>query len=323
MNILAENKYGTGGIHQPIRNYLQRKLRPVGGATVPFDWNQGIDVEAKIGTIPVKNQFQSSSCGGQAKSYLLGAISSLVNPQPYKEVSAKSIYSPIFIPGGGATLWDIESDRGATDEEIVLSQQNGNASESFMESKSWMNSTNIALLAQKQGYQAINVDIDIDSIAEAIRDYGGVIMLITGSNNGTWTSDSPQFPTSGQITWNHFMYGCGAFMRNGVKTIKFMQSWGDQVGDKGRQYFTETYINSGYIRDIFAVQKVQKFIFNQNLSFGMLNNDVKELQKRLNVFPQTGFFGLITSSAVKKYQTVNGLPSTGFVGILTRAKLNN
>lgn len=66
-----------------------------------------------------------------------------------------------------------------------------------------------------------------------------------------------------------------------------------------------------------------QFKFNKNLWLGMNNDDVKELQKRLGVFPQTGFFGTITSKKVVEYQKANNItPAVGFVGSITRSKLN-
>lgn len=70
------------------------------------------------------------------------------------------------------------------------------------------------------------------------------------------------------------------------------------------------------------------FMFNMNLGFGMRNNDVKELQLRLNQevgtnLPGTTYFGSLTRAAVIQYQTAKGIsPKSGYVGPLTRAALN-
>ena len=70
------------------------------------------------------------------------------------------------------------------------------------------------------------------------------------------------------------------------------------------------------------------FNFTIDLSEGMRNDDVKNLQSKLRKegffnFPtDTGYFGSITKSAVIAYQTSKGLPATGFVGPLTRVELN-
>ncbi len=69
-------------------------------------------------------------------------------------------------------------------------------------------------------------------------------------------------------------------------------------------------------------------MFNMNLGFGMRNNDVRELQLRLNAetgstLPGTTYYGGLTQAAAKAYQTMKGItPVSGYVGPLTRAALN-
>ncbi len=71
------------------------------------------------------------------------------------------------------------------------------------------------------------------------------------------------------------------------------------------------------------------FVFNTNLGFGMRNDDVRELQLRLNQevgtnLPGTTYFGTLTRSAAQQYQTMKGItPVSGYVGPLTRAALNS
>ncbi len=79
---------------------------------------------------------------------------------------------------------------------------------------------------------------------------------------------------------------------------------------------------------IGQVLGIETFNFAQNLRYGMRNNDVLELQKRLaaegffKVNP-TGYFGPITLFSLKLYQATNQInPVSGFVGPLTRAALN-
>jgi peptidoglycan hydrolase-like protein with peptidoglycan-binding domain len=79
-----------------------------------------------------------------------------------------------------------------------------------------------------------------------------------------------------------------------------------------------------------ALDKPEKYIFNNDLSFGMQNDEVKELQKvlmfmaLLNIKEATGYFGNLTLQAVKDYQALNSItPVSGYVGPLTREKLNN
>lgn len=69
------------------------------------------------------------------------------------------------------------------------------------------------------------------------------------------------------------------------------------------------------------------WLFDFDLSIGMSNQDVLELQKRLMeggyfTATPTGYFGSITASAVMRYQSAHGISTTGYVGPLTRARLN-
>ncbi|HEY5140613.1 MAG TPA: hypothetical protein VIJ25_15060, partial [Methylococcales bacterium] len=68
-------------------------------------------------------------------------------------------------------------------------------------------------------------------------------------------SATPQHPKSNLRLWNHFMCVVGAGMPLGYKRIKVLNSWGVEVGEKGIQYFTADYVNSGYVRDAFTFYK--------------------------------------------------------------------
>lgn len=90
--------------------------------------------------------------------------------------------------------------------------------------------------------------------------------------------------------------------------------------------------NTGTIGD----SSIQKFQFLKDLKRGMLDSDVKELQKFLNThgFPlaksgfgspgnETFFFGPRTQQALRAYQKANGItPSAGYFGAKTRAVVN-
>ncbi len=324
--ILVEGFHGTGGVRS-LQSSFDRKLNriirnKVGKAGIPFDWQKGIHVQDHTGKITIKDQGQSDSCGGQAKAYWLGIVTAIVSGQPYTEQSAKSIYSRIYYPGGGTTVYNLEKDLGAVDEIIVSSQP---PTETNLEDKSWTDDVNLKLAMSKAGWTAISVNIDMESIAEAIRDYGAIIWEITGQNNGTWLSNSPIPPTKtlNSSMWNHFMCSAGAGTWNGQQAIDMFQSWGILVGDDGIQHFTADYINSGYILDCFTfVKKKPNFVFTQDLKSGDQNNDVLQLQKRLGSW-QTGYYGFVTWCAVNLYQYLHGITRTGICDLATRDSLNS
>lgn len=99
------------------------------------------------------------------------------------------------------------------------------------------------------------------------------------------------------------------------------------------------YVLKGIVSPV--VKDKPKYVFNKNLSFGMRNVDVFNLQrclKYLNLFVDnqnysvspTGYYGLITKNAVSKFQYQYKIASDyvlrynggNLVGISTRAKLN-
>ncbi len=77
-----------------------------------------------------------------------------------------------------------------------------------------------------------------------------------------------------------------------------------------------------------AVLGAEKYNFSQKLNFGLKNNEVIELHKKLiaegylKISSPTGYFGSQTLKAVKDFQTANGLASDGIVGPKTREVLN-
>ena len=74
----------------------------------------------------------------------------------------------------------------------------------------------------------------------------------------------------------------------------------------------------------------------RNLKLGDFGNDVKALQRYLNlhgfavaltgagsVTHETKTFGSLTKKALMKFQKTNGIPATGFFGPITRAFVNS
>lgn len=318
--ILAENQFGHGAKRAPVRSFFKRLSREkVGASEVPFDWATGIDIANRIhGTITIKNQYTADSCGGEAGSYFIAAVTSFLEGTPYVDQSAKSVYAPIYYPGGGTTVGSLEKQvctGGSLDESLVPSyRQSGTTDEVWMEDRSWMTPANLKLAMQKAGWTALSVKRDIESIAEAIRDYGGVIWEITAQNNGTWLTSHPNPPINNQGLWNHFMFIGKAFLENGAKTLGGYQSWGATVGDGGKQYFKENYINSGYIDDVFTFYKTPTEPslpepVETSITYKDTSTAVLSLQKALNMPTnlQTSYFGILTLGYVMLYQYRNGL----------------
>ncbi len=316
-NILVEGLFGHGAkLQWKITHEINRINRDtIGRSNIPFDWSVGLPGRP---TYNIKNQYQAGSCWGQMFSRMIQIINAS------EELSAKSAYSPIYAQGGGVFLSTGESealDTGLTTEANVPSTLNGTATEAFMEDTSWRTNPLIKDALSRAGLQTVNVNIDIDSIAEAIRDYKCIGWMIRGQNNGTWLGQYPQPPVGGGNLWGHYMCSDSNIqpvVGNNPKFIRMYQSWGEEVGLNGFQDFGENYIDSGSIVDVFTFIPYQ---FQSNLFLGMYSEGVKQLQRRLGV-SMTGWFGPLTYATVKAYQSAHGIPNTGYVGPLTRASLN-
>lgn len=242
-----QNK-GTGAIRT---KKINRLLRPhIAKSSIPFDWTKGYNVETDLGiSIPTKDQGQSGSCGGQASAYYMATLEFLVT-KLYEEKSAKSVYSLGYVKGGGMGEADIEyvlTYDGITPERLVPSIPNDEMS---MTNTSWQTPeiTAVEKTAQIEGFTTVSLS-SFDAIAEAVRDNHGIIIGLSGQDNGTWLSVHPNVPT--QDIWRHWLYVYRADLQDGKKAIWFHNSWGNDTGENGRQYITEEYLP--WLFDAFAL----------------------------------------------------------------------
>lgn len=321
---LVEGQYGHGAIApSKLRIKLRRLFRVRNnkhkvGSAAPINWNK----PRKNIVIPIKNQYASSSCGGQMTAYMVELMTGIT-------CSAKSFYSQYFYPGGGmdeSVIRNKINTNGINQEKDVSSyKSDGTTDEPFMTDTSWRTDTLSYDALKRSGYVAINVPLTMEGIAGAVDTYGAVGVLLHGQNNGTWLTPNPLPPTSNDNIWTHYMAFCDYFFQDRNKCIA-LQSWGSSVGDKGFQYFDEKYITSGYVLDAFAL--IKQILFTQQMGYGSVGTQVYILQKRLiqeNVASfkvPLGIFGPLTQLAVKLYQARYGIPQTGFVGPLTLEQLN-
>jgi peptidoglycan hydrolase-like protein with peptidoglycan-binding domain len=340
--------FGKGGIREDVPDPRDFEWgKDVGSAAVPFDWNEGFDIEkvlsAKLGVdfkLPVKNQGYSSSCGGQAWGYL-GQALDILNDGTSEEKSAKFIYNQTHVGTGGSGGREncaIFINKGMGNEVDCPSYENGlPPSEEFMVKTNDIPPVAFTNALKDLGLAYANVlTRNVEDIATAVRDNYGCILGVTGVNNGTWRDAHPQPPTTFVNSWNHWLY-CGKLrIRNGKKEFGVLNSWGSKVGEHGWQWLSEEYVTKfilGYPiifsvwtmvakKDVVIPPPLPTFQFTKTLKFGMSDFEVKKLQEFLGV-NNTGYFGYITLNKVKNFQTAHQLKADGVVGIMTRAILNS
>ena len=252
-----KTKHFTGAIPD-IVDERDKELDHILSIGEPFDWGRGYDIESDLKIkIPVKNQGKTSSCVGQATATYVWVKNVLEYKHRYGGltegmkkylvdwlISAKAIYSQIFVQQGGAYLRDgvkLIKEWGAVPESSVpFIPQEQDARDT-----SWKNPTidKFATLLQAQEYRVIHSP-SIDKVAQSIRDNDGLLMGVRGANNGTWRTE---FPKVGNFEWGHAIYGGKARLINGKKHIGILNSWGNGVGVDGWQWLSEEWFDKKMI----------------------------------------------------------------------------
>lgn len=227
--------YKPGQADACHRDPLDRKdhsYDQIVAATAPviIDWKKGFDIRNKLGgDIKIKNQFQSLSCVGQGWAYYVWVMQIIEMMAQYDmalpelemthradidEVSAKAIYSQIFIKNsGGAYIRDgakLIIDWGALFERDVpsIDYKTKVATEEFMRDKTWINSAMDSLAKTLQGkeYAVITASDNMDLFAQAIIKNYGVVGGVVGQNGRDWNTDSPKAPADATNLWKHCLY---------------------------------------------------------------------------------------------------------------------
>lgn len=341
------DNFGKGAYVDKV-DHRDYQWKEIGFGLLPYDWTKTFDIEILLGKkLPVKNQGQSSSCGGQAWASYASVLESL-DDKTFEERSAKYIYAQTHVPGGGTYGRDNASlfiNQGVSQEVFLTSYENGQPpSEDFMIRSQDITTANRIDAALDKSISYANVTCDIDTIAQALTANKGLILGVTGSNNGTWLSSNPQPPIGGTDMWNHWVYAGKIRMVNGIKQIGFLNSWGTSVGENGWQWLSQPYFPTWIFQvwtHVFNPNPIPvtfHYHFIKTMKYGDNNMDVKMLQTALQVdgeFPSTVsptlFYGNITAKAVLDFQLKYKLADTAYLvslggksaGPLTIAKLNS
>jgi hypothetical protein len=204
--VLIDGLYSHGAkIKSPKKQLKEHRARAYAGmGSLPYDWTKPL---IRNYSQPIKNQFGAGMCGGELLSQLLQIYRTVILGKPFEELSEISIYSPRCIKGGGMYLSDLilcAKFGGATLYSEVPTPSN--CTEAQAENTGWETDTLLRECASRTVLDVISVHRDIDSIAQAIRDYGAVGFLIGGTNNNQWSYSYPVPPLAGQQPqWYHFL----------------------------------------------------------------------------------------------------------------------
>jgi len=199
------------------------------------------DTIDEIGGIKVENQGSSQSCVAQSFSKYAEVLEKIEKNQ-FTDLSAKFIYSRIFVPQGGAQIRDgakIVSTFGVTKEEYDPSYP---AEETRMrERNNELSVLEDALVHKSSGYVTIWHKEDVEIIKQAIYQNKGVVSGFIGSNEG-WQTEIVRPPKSGESEWGHAVYLIGWDNQN---RIKFLNSWGEGWGNNGKGTIDPSYWQVG------------------------------------------------------------------------------
>lgn len=242
------SQFGKGAV--PTPDELKSRNYVLAAAPVPpIDWSVPYYVEDGF-TVPQKNQLSSLDCTCEATNYYVQALNRLEHGKD-EVYSERYPYSQVHLPGGGAYIpsaMRIPLVQGVASLESV---PDGDHTEVTMRDAS-LNAT-ARIEARADRYAQILNARDIDALANLVRDYHGFVTGFLGNNQMFDPDGTIHVPTSQD--WGHAVWVCGYELRNGIKCLKFKNSWG-LWGDHGYGYFTEDFIHRGVIFDSYVYADV-------------------------------------------------------------------
>lgn len=224
--------------------------------------------------IPIKNQGASSSCTGQGLTYYLSVLN-FIETGKWVEISARDVYAYIALSGGGAYLRDalaLACDRGIATEELVPCYHRQvvnnrefidpySEKEYLVKPEETFAVKAVRNALQSKEFELIKGEVTMDKMAWAMLMNFGVYFAVDGENNGTWTNEFPQPPTTRK--WGHALFGGVAKKENSENIIGFPNSWGT-VGVNGWQKLKNNYYLAGAVNSPWTLTDKNNNMANQN-----------------------------------------------------------
>ena len=199
---------------------------------------------------PVKNQGSSLSCGGQAVSKYI-QILTFLRDGLVDELSAKDVYQPVRMQGGGSAARDLIKrvmNSGVALEKDIPSYDNGQPpAEQFMATPMprTPDAQQRAMQHWIKNYMTYD-STDPEQVKQAIYQGSGAFIAVVG-NNPCWTTPDGiiQVPAQGTTNWGHFFVLTGWKLINSQLYFEFVNSW-NGWGDHGYGYLPAQYLIQGF-----------------------------------------------------------------------------
>lgn len=306
--MMHADQFGKGAIRRgPDSREVQ--YSSIYGGNPVVDWSHDYDFLKEIGlNIPIKNQGRSSSCVGQATSYL-AETAEFVETKTFTQLSAEDIYSRIYLsPDGGAYGYKGPSTvvtRGVARELLVPSYENGlPPSEAFMriQNNSPM-AIQDALIHKGKNYATINTN-SIEEISYAIEHQGCAVFGVVGTDAG-WSGNGgfARPPLPGESQWGHYLFATKRLTLNGKRYISGPNSWSEQWGSNGFFFVPESYFDEGFTFNAYTLVDLPNTWYNQINMLRIIKTkdgvDQYTVQgKQKNLIPDAATLGFLIDQGV-------------------------
>lgn len=271
------NQFGKGCIPQPI-DKKDFKLESVASA---FILPEEYSIKDKVGKI--KHQDGSLSCVGQSFAYYAEVLN-LIETNQKTELSARDIYSSIFVPEGGAWLRDAckrLTQSGVAEEVYVSSYLAGKPpTEAYMRLRNDITSDieENAMTYITKSYVSWDTT-NFETFKRAIYEGNGCVIASYG-NNSTWGGSTLSVPLREDCNWAHATYCTGWKVINGKEYLEFVNSWGEDWGAKGFGLMPKEYITSGLVFNAWTM------VDNPNNTYSNMKEQIRILTALVELWKQ-------------------------------------
>lgn len=339
--------FGKGAADRPEDYNGPRAWRHeeiAGAITAGPEWIEKDPVKGFV-TYPKRDQGMQSSCVCYTLAKQL-AVDELSENGHYRELSPRSLYPYVVVPGGGSSSLNatkLTTKIGMTLDYLLPSD--GLTEEEIASDKGYVTDARQIALIYRPG-SFIEASTDFETIAGIIDSFKKkgikkvVGITVIGRNNGTWASAFPVPPKPGNDgLWYHRVAVTDFGLIGGKKHLAIDNSAGERVGNKGQQFLSIDYSGAIYgaiytlnISDKATVGTTPpKYQWTTDLAYGSKGVAVTMLQEALQslgmfpvsdiLAPTGNYFGL-TQKCVEIFQQAFFIPVTGKVDAATREQLN-